>query len=680
MGVNEEKAARGPSRSAVRVAGGAARRAGVVALGCLVALSVGCVGAGVPDWAQHVRPAPVDHTRTAAETAARLRSELGAAGLGRSHLSAEQIALVAVDELERGHDVDAALWLAMASYRYHQQALHASAAGKAGYSELPPGVNVDAYTKLVVAEVVLFAGLEFNQELGVVSARLHGLGEADSALQEQLASLGKRSPLDRESLRDALRELRPNAGAALEVSRYPDLVQAFRSRLLDDFSGRGDDFVPGYYMARTPAAALQADAVLASRSFFDPALCAGVSAAFPAHRPAVVAKLGAPRPEVRANAAAILALAPTPETRALLEQRAAIERHASVKLVLAYALVRHGAPEHLLTVKAALQSCAGKACDLPASLADWLPADARKEMDEAPLARIVAGASFKDRGRRFAVSALEGLQQIRPLAPETVEALFVAARLPADARGEEDRLATDALAVISEATTLTRPQLIARLDGGGKPAAPGAARKDFLFPGPLLARLAKVAEPDDVTLLGAMMDRFGDGQGSESRYIVEAMLRIPGAEADARLVNWFRRFTRPRTLIALGLAARGTLPADRLERVLAAGGAQPQLAVKVATKAPEMEKWLLHYLEHGTTIEKGTAAELAGMVGLAAARPLLRRLLELRDDTYYPTDALVRHAAAGALVRIALAQSRPAADAAAAAGTKSTSTVDPALE
>src|SRR6185369_12318109 len=175
--------------------------------------------------------------------------------------------------------------------------------GRAGFRDLPINVRVKAYAELVHAEIERYSSFGFERELAVLDGRVYGRGEAEKALQEQLTALGKTTPIERESLRDALWELRPSM-AAVEASRYPQLVAAFHRRLVSEFRADADDEHPAIYLARTPIAALQADAVQVTSSYFEPMVCASLAEAFPALRPAMVAALASPRPQTRANAAA----------------------------------------------------------------------------------------------------------------------------------------------------------------------------------------------------------------------------------------------------------------------------------------------------------------------------------------------------------------------------------------
>ena len=627
------------------------RSVGVALVGAVAAGVPACVTDGLPTWAMHVRPAPVEAALAPNEVTARVTRELEQPVLRQGHVPPEQIALVAVEELRARRLADAALWLAVATYRYHQEAVLAGAAGSAGLQTLPPNVRVDEYTKLVIAEIKRFGALEFIDELDVINARLRGRDEVETAMQEQLTGLGKTEPIDRESLRDVLAELRPNAARAEEITHYPGLADAFRRRLLDDFHRHRDDRTPGYHLAWTPIGALQADAMLATVSPFEPAICSGVALAFPSQRPKIVAALQHKRPEVRANAAATLGMAPSEETRPLIEARLAAESDARVKLALAFALVRHGLPEHLATLSAAVASCGPTTCAVPAALIQWLPLEARKEIDEAPFARIVADSKMDKRARYFAAAVLRDMAREDGLEPASIEALIVAGRQ----KGENMRLHEMAIEAMEDAPGLSRETVVARLT-----ARSGTERRqDELFPAPLLARLAKVSRAEDLPLLKRMMQRFGDAAEIEAHYLVDAALHIPGEPAADALGNWYVRYQGVRSHIAFGLVSREGFSRDRLARLVVRGDARTQIVIKTILKAPDARDTLLAYLVNGTPEDKFQAASVAALSGQSGLDEPLRRLLTFRDARYYPNDALIRHAAMSAIVRLALIASRP---------------------
>jgi hypothetical protein len=409
------------------------------------------------------------------------------------------------------------------------------------------------------------------------------------------------------------------------------------------------------YLARTPVVALQREAVQAVSPMFAPGICEGVANAFPLLRAETILQLGAPRPEVRSNAAATLALAPSNESRAALEARLAIEPDAGVKLTLAYALVRHDVPQHLPTVIKALEDCEGRACTLPTMLAQWLPADAESQVPEDVLADIVADADLELRARLFAAVILRDRGAQGPLSPQSIRALIAAGRN----KEADDPLGRRATEALRFATSLSREEVVSQLVAAEAAGPRGVAS----FPGPLLARLAMVANDSDLALLGRMMKAFGDGRGPEPFFIVEAAERIRGEAADAKLVNWFNQYPKLQTAIAVGLARRGTVSKEQMDRLSAHGGAGVELPIKLVTRAADGPEALRRYLSSGTPAERLVAAELSALVPQADVKGPLQELLKFHDDGVYPRDALIRHAAMESLVRRALinTKQRPAA-------------------
>ena len=123
--------------------------------------------------------------------------------------------------------------------------------------------------------------------------------------------------------------------------------------------------------------------------------------------------------------------------------------------------------------------------------------------------------------RLFAAAALRDIGNVKPLEPASVEALIVAART----KGTDERLRDIATAAVENADSLSRADVVARLKSRSSEAS---ARNDVLFPGPLLARLAKVSTAADLPLLRQTIERFGEHDSPEAHYAVDAALNIPG--------------------------------------------------------------------------------------------------------------------------------------------------------
>jgi hypothetical protein len=156
-----------------------------------------------------------------------------------------------------------------------------------------------------------------------------------------------------------------------------------------------------------------------------------------------------------------------------------------------------------------------------------------------------------------------------------------------------------------------------------------------------------------------VMERVAAVKGPEADVLVDAALHVPGPEAETVLTNWFNRHEGLRVHIAVGLLARTSFARDRLEQMVARGGARPRIVVKAIEHAPDAGATLIDALDNGGISDKLAAAELAGTVGQPGAEPSLRRALGYSDGRYYPNDALVRHAAMQSLVRITLTATKP---------------------
>jgi hypothetical protein len=618
-------------------------------LSVLVGLPAACVPMtqGVPRWAMHVQPAPPDPAAKAPEVAARLTAELANRTLRPGHLSPEQIALVAVDELERGRLLDAGLWLSIASYRYHQEAIDAAVRGNAGLETLPYGVPPREYMKLVLAEVRRFAGLEFHDEVRAIAGRLEGRDEKQLALQQQFASMGKTDPMDQESLHDLWSELRPKTEDAAATSHYPTLAEAFRVRLRNDAAKEPEDRNPAVSLSEAPIPALKKDAIYTTSLYFEPVMCWQVAAAFPALRPAMIVALTANRPQARANAAATLGMAPSEETKGVLQDRLAVETDPRVKLVLSYSLARHGVAEQALPLVTALQSCKQNDCLLPTLLLLWLPSSVQVDPDQASLAKLVGAKKASERTRLTAAALLRRIGRDKPLQPVAIEALIAAARFKIE---DEEDLQIVASEAVQESSSLSRADVLARLDPRGQ----SARSDDLLHPCALLARLARVALIDDLPLLKRMMERFGAGSGPEPFFVVEAALSLHGAAVDSALMIWFDRYKNLQTQIGVGLAARDSVPRATLDRLLGHGGARAQIAVKAVLHTQDVAVTVTRFLQSPEIEDRYQAAELAALTGAPALKDWLRLQVDYFDAQYYPNDALLRHAAMASIVRLAL--------------------------
>ncbi len=599
---------------------------------------------GIPAWAKYVKTAPVDPHAAFEQTAAALARELQSPQFVDFQMPAEQIALAATQSLEAGHRADAAVLLSIASYRYQQQARHVREAESQTPQELWSKTNNSVYFRLVRAEEEVYEHLGFGAELRVLSAWLRGEDalELDAELVRRLGELLRGRATDEETFREAVRERLPTAGdASPETPQGATLARAFLTRLRADTGSKLTLYGAVWMMAATPLPAFQTEALRFAWLPVSPRFCGLIADQLGAHRAAVTAMLTDPNDGTRAAAAIVLGMNPSPDQLPALERMWNTERHPLVRLAVAYSLARHGRRERVRTLVTALDHCTREVCLQAASLLEWLPRDLLADVPED-----VPAALAEDPGKiwdmhLFAVAMLQRMSLEHPLSARSRAALFV------NSHDRHEELSRVALEAISRDTGLARAEVLARL---------GAASPDYR---PLLARLAQVATAADLPMLTGLMPRFAGTDGPEAAFLVEAAGTVPGPEAEARLLGWFDEYPARRSSIALRLLERRPSSQGALDHIVTGTDGRVRLLVQLVRGAPEGMPTLDLALRAPDPKERLFAARLAGMVGDPRSSEALWTLVNFTDDRYYPADALLRHEAMAALVRIALATHRP---------------------
>jgi hypothetical protein len=601
--------------------------------------------AGVPDWAKHVKTAAVDGHKTFQQTAGEIQRELGRGQLVDFHLPAEQIAFAALQSLEAGHRVDAALLLSIASYRYRQEAEHTMDLEPDYSPEALARTSTSAYFRVLQLERDLYEHLGFGDELRVVAKWLRGedAAEVDPDLMRRLRELFRAPSVDEETFREVMRQRLPTADDARpETVEGAALAEAFLARLRADGADKRKPFLRAVWaMADTPLPAFQTEALRFALLTMGPRFCSRIADQLGAHRAAVVAMLADTKDATRAVAAVVLGMSPSADQLPALERRWEAERQPIVRLAVAYALARHGRREHVGDLVAALDNCKRDTCLQAMSLLDWLPRDLLAEVPEGVPAAVAGNDGQIWEVRMYAASLLGRMALEHPLGAQSRAALFAASH------GRHVEMSHAALEAIAHDAGLSRAEVLGRLAGPSP---------DYR---PLLARLARVAMTDDLALLARLMPRFAASDGPEAASLVEAASAVPGPEADEQLVVWFDTQPPLRAAITLRLLQRRPSSERSLDHVLTAGDSRVRLVVRVARSAPDALRALELALQSPDPDERLFAARLAGTVGDQHASAALWQLVNFSDDRFYPADALVRHEAMAALLRIALATHRP---------------------
>lgn len=621
------------------------------ALGCLVPSPAHPSGAGrnagIPSWAKHVKTAAVSDRETLQQEAGTIEGELGREQLVDFHMPAEQMAFAAMQSLEGGHRADAALLLSIASYRYRQEAQHVLEVGFEPPPQRLAQTNNSAYFKLVRVEEQTYAHLEFGDQLRVLAAWLRGEDalEMDADFVRRLGELFKEPSVDEETLREAMRERLPTGDdAGTETPEGGALAEAFLARLRAD---AGDKRKAGlgavWAMARTPLPAFQLEALRFAWLPVAPRFCSHIADQLGAHRAAVVEMLADAKDATRAAAAVVLGMSPSDDQIPALERRWEAERQPLVRLTVAYALARHGRRAHVRDLVAALDNCKGDTCLQAIALLDWLPRNLLVEVSE-DVPTAVASDGGKDwLVRMFGASLLDRMALEHPLGARSRAALFAASH------DRHEQMWHVALEAIGRDSGFPRSEVVGRLAG----AAP-----DYR---PLLARLAHVATAADLPLAAKLMPRFAPGAvpSPEATSLVEAVGAVPGPAAESLLVTWFDAYPALHPAITLRLLQRRPSSERALDHVAAAGDGRARLLVALVRRPSDALGALDLALRASDPNERLFAARLAGTVGDPRSSGELWRLVNFSDDRYYPEDALMRHEAMAALLRIALATHRP---------------------
>lgn len=607
----------------------------------------GCATAVVPEWAMHVKADDVPADAGSAAVLTRLARELRAPALHDHHLPAERIALVALQSLETGQEDDAALLLSIADYRYYEQWTRIFATAR----NYPRQVAMKAYVALVKDEVATYRDLSFGSHLETLSARLRGEDVPDIGLLRRLAELLRTGPVDEETFREVVRQDQADRApvTSVETLRNHELANIFRARLRTDCKNKGSRDAAVSFLARTPLAQFQTDALECATLPVFPRACSNMADQLGDRRPMVQQKLADPNPGSRAAAAVVLGMTPNPGQLDALEERWREEREPMVRLALAYALARHGRRERVADIAAGVRPCQGEACWQAVALLQWLPNELKRDLDDGLPTKLVTDKTVPQDVRFFAVALLRDLASLHPLSAAARTALFP---MTADSNR---RLADMADLAISRDEGISRATVLSWL------AAPSAAHR------PLLARLSRVVTEADLPLLASLMPRFADeetrgdahlAESPEALHLIEAAANVRGSAAEAYLVSWFDQYPALRVTIALHLMARGPSSRATFGHLLARGDPRVNLLVKMVSQAPDASSLLIQSLGASDPGQRLFAAQLAGVARASEGRAALESLVRFSDARYYPRDVMIRHAAASSLLWIGFAEHR----------------------
>jgi HEAT repeat protein len=554
----------------------------------------------------------------------------------------EELAAMARAELIAARLWDAGVLMSMASHRHYTLARAVTGeSSDEGYdraSKHMHGLHRGLYNQLIAAEVKLLLDLDYSEQVDRISALL-GVPLDPSSVREDLVRVALGNIRNRHQAEAAVTQrVEHLKEPPAEQLHHPRLAQAWVAHLKHSIE---NDEYPGWAtraLARTPLASAWQAALESVRTyvFFDVALA---SALLYARTPdAVVGALRSRRPETRANAAVALGIIEDLGTLPALETALNAETNPRAQLSIRYALARLGEPKHLEQLVQAMASQNADVRNHALLLGQWLREDLKRRVPEGPYVRAIHDKATPKGLREVCVMMLGNLGALRPLGEPTIDALLQAALEGQDGDPFRD-VVGDAFAQIDQ---LDRGRVLASLRAGTPPVRPW------------LHRLAEIAEPQDLELLGRLMASSDREHTGKREDIVQVAGKIPGEAAQALLQRWYREDKNLRAVIAFTLILRNDVDKEQLWQLAQTTKDVFSLALRMPLGREDLAPVLSVFLKSKSLEDRAFAARVIGLFGTREHAGLLGPTLHYRDNGTYPAEVVLRHLAVASLIDIEL--------------------------
>jgi hypothetical protein len=332
----------------------------------------------------------------------------------------------------------------------------------------------------------------------------------------------------------------------------------------------------------------------------------------------------------------------------VLRARLAQESDASVQLALRYALLSLGEPGALPPLPS---PCREKPCEEAMLLLRWAPQALKKELDPRALATLMRNQGATAQARGLAAAELSDMGESQTLPDDAVKLLLEQC---AEDRGLVAQDACDGVAFLKQLTRERVARLVLEYPG---------ARAALFY------RWGDVAEPADLKVFREYYAQANKDpkRKSELVSIARAASQLPGSEAAATLADWYVEATAPTVtaFIAAAWTRRPEATPEQREALLTRVDENKRLLLLVGADDPRAAARA--WGEHAHKLDT-SAAYLAGELSRLNLEPRLWELTSYHDPNFYPNDIALRRAALGALIRITLRRTPPAAQPAAVAG------------
>lgn len=565
----------------------------------------------------------------------------------------EQIAVLAVGELQRDHPWDAAVLLALASFRRCEQSWALAVYGSDQGWEIAEArsdgrIERDDYNAYLKSEIVALRTSTFEDELSRVSAKVGApVAKRDVDADITRLMMGRSGdPSGRwQALRERMDVIRAPPAERLE---HPKLAAALRSYLEKSIDANRQPNtwnilaeIAADYLARVPLHDFRS----ASLRWASPPLDSNIVYAgltlYTESPEKVIESLRTRWMPTRSYAAVILGVIADPANLPKLQEACSAESSSRVRLSCAFALAAHGQKDALRDLETTLSSDKPKLVEHVLSLLGWMTNDGRSFVSEALLTQVLGRNDVSAEARCLAIQVLHDRSVLNgDLSPAAMQAILKATYDMRDHPYAVDFIAP----YVGELKQLDRARVLRALATREQPLAPW------------LARFVHVAAVEDIPQIERWL--ADSDYGAAHRMLVRATGAIPGGVAQAALEKWLVDYPELSGSIAFSLLTRKGGDKQRLTHLMSRDDLPAgALALELTLGRPGVSDHLQRALRSPELQDRFDATLAIQWFGTQTNADGVWQNIGYQDARHYPNDIRLRHQSLSALLHVELNRS-----------------------
>jgi HEAT repeat protein len=566
--------------------------------------------------------------------------------------SPEQVAVLALHELQLDHFWDAAVLLALASYRRREQAWATLVYGQKEGWEIAEArsdgrIERADYDKFLLGELSVLRAATFDQELSRIAVKVGAPIDAQDAGADVMHVITGNAGDIASTWQTIDERFHTLTAPPPERLLHPQLAAAVRKYLQASVKMyRGSNLGLGLaesasgLLARVPLREFRLASLRRAADWFDATIVRAGLLLYKQSPGAITAALQIDRYPSRSHAAVILGLVADPAHLPALQRGWEAERDLITRLSFAYALFALGEKQHASELEDALRSKEPRVVEHAATLVAWTPFEKRSFASETLLAEILAREDATPLTRLVLIVALRDLSKRQPLNESTLSTVLAAAYALRDHPYALDYISP----LIADFEQLNRARVLAAIGALQEPLSPW------------LARFARVVEASDLPQIERWLD--DDKYAAAHAMLVRAAGEIPAEQAQAALEKWLLEYPTLGDTIALTLILRPNADKQRLVRFVA----RPDLpasavSLELGFGSAGAAKRLTNFLRSPELQERVSATLAIKLFGSRQHADGLWENIEYKEARYYPNDLSLRQSSLSALINIELNRS-----------------------